>query len=114
MAVRYTACRNKAGWTAMSRGLVQPFFPVPPQDYDQVYQAELIRSFSTFLEQVSNPGPWQASALTLPNLQTDNFNLPVGGIFQHGEELRVTVANKPYARGSEATGAVGQVTVSVS
>jgi hypothetical protein len=98
----------------MSRGLVLPFFPSPPSDYDKVYQAEIIRSFSVFLEQVSNPGPWQASALTLPNLQTDNFNLPVGGVFQYGDELRITVANKPYARGSEASGAVGQVTVTTS
>jgi len=98
----------------MSRGLVLPFFPIPPSDYDKVYQAEIIRSFSVFLEQVSNPGPWQASALTLPNLQTDNFNLPVGAVFQYGDELRITVANKPYARGSEASGAVGEVTVTTS
>jgi len=47
----------------------------------------------------------------LPNLQTDNYNLPLGGIFQYGDELRITVANKPYLRGSQAAGAVGNVTV---
>ena len=98
----------------MSRGLVQPFFPNPPEGYDPLYQAEVIRSFSIFLEQVNNPGPWQASALTLPNLQTDNYNLPVGGIFQYGDELRITVANKPYLRGSQATGTVDQTTVTIS
>ena len=98
----------------MSRGLVQPLFPNPPEGYDQRYQAEVMRAFSVFLQQVSNPGPWQASALTLPNLQTDNYNLPLGGIFQYGDELRITVANMPYARGSQATGAVGQVAVTIS
>ena len=98
----------------MSRGLVQPLFPNPPEGYDQRYQAEVMRAFSVFLQQVNNPGPWQASALTLPNLQTDNYDLPVGGIFQYGDELRITVANKPYARGSQATGAVGQATVIIS
>ena len=98
----------------MSRGLVQPLFPNPPEGYDQRYQAEVLRAFSVFLQQVNNPGPWQASALTLPNLQTDNYSLPLGGIFQYGDELRITVANMPYARGSQATGAVGQATVTIS
>jgi len=95
----------------MSRGLVQPLFPNPPEKYEPRYQTEVMRAFSVFLQQVNNPGPWQASALTLPNLQTDNVGLPLGGIFQYGDELRITVANLPYARGSQATGAVGQATV---
>ena len=98
----------------MSRGLVQPYFPNPPAGYDQGYQAEVLRAFSVFLQQVNNPGPWQASALTLPNLQFDNVGLPLGGVFQYGDELRITVANMPYPRGSQATGAVGQATVIIS
>ena len=95
----------------MSRGLVQPLFPNAPPEYNSEYMAEVVRAFSIFLQQVNNPGPWQASALTLPNLQTDNFNLPIGGIFQHGDQVRITVPNMPYPRGSAATGAVGSVTV---
>ena len=98
----------------MSRGLVQPFFPAPPEGYSQQYQTEVVRAFSVFLEQINNPGSWQASSLTLPNLQTDNVGLPLGGIFQYGDELRITVANLPYTRGSQATGAVGQTTVVIS
>lgn len=98
----------------MSRGLVQPLFPNAPVQYDPEYMAEVVRAFSVFLQQVNNPGPWQASDLTLPNLQTDNYALPVGGVFQHGDELRITVANKPYLRGSQASGAVGSVTVTTS
>lgn len=98
----------------MSRGLVQPYLPTAPSEYSEAYMSEVVRSFSVFLRQVNNPGPWQASALTLPNLQTDNFNLPIGGVFQYGDELRITVANKPYLRGSQATGVVGQVTVTIS
>jgi len=96
----------------MSRGLVQPLFPNAPQEYDPRFMAEVVRAFSVFLQQVNNPGPWQASALSLPDLQQDNFELRVGDIFQHGDELRITVSNKPYPRGSTATGAVGSVTVS--
>lgn len=98
----------------MSRGLVQPVFPNAPAEYDVQYMAEIVRAFSVFLQQVNNPGPWQASSLTLPDLQTDNYNLPLGGIFQYGDELRITVANKPYLRGSQASGGVGSVTVTIS
>ena len=98
----------------MSRGLVQPLFPNPPPEYTSEYMAEVTRAFSVFLQQVNNPGPWQASALTLPNLQTDNYNLPLGGVFKYGDELRITVANMPYLRGSQATGAVGNVTVTIT
>ena len=40
----------------MSRRLTRPFFPVPPQQYMQNYFAELVRSFSVYLEQMQNPG----------------------------------------------------------
>ena len=95
----------------MSRGLVRPMFPNAPTEYNPEFMTEVVRSFSVFLQQLNNPGPWQSSSLTLPNLQTDNYSLPLGGLFQHGDELRITVANKPYPRGSQATGAVGDVTV---
>jgi len=37
----------------MSLNSPLPFFPVPPEDYDQRYFNEIIRSFSTFLGQYS-------------------------------------------------------------
>ena len=76
----------------MSRGLVQPLFPNAPSDYNSEYMSEVVRAFSVFLQQVNNPG----------------------GIFQYGDELRITVANKPYLRGSQAAGAVGNVTVTIT
>jgi hypothetical protein len=36
----------------MSRNLVRPFFPIPPQQYEMQYFAEIVRSFSTYLEQM--------------------------------------------------------------
>ena len=53
----------------MSRGLVQPIFPNAPVNYDQMYQAEVVRAFSVFLNQVNNPGPWRATELTITNDQ---------------------------------------------
>lgn len=49
----------------MSRGLVLPLFPNAPAEYNQLYQSEVVRAFSVFLQQVNNPGPWRATELTL-------------------------------------------------
>ena len=38
----------------MSRGLVQPLFPVAPQDYDPVFMSKVVSAFSVFLQQVNN------------------------------------------------------------
>lgn len=98
----------------MSRGLVQPIFPNAPVEYDQGYQAELVRAFSVFLNQVNNPGPWRATSLTLTDLQTDDYGLENGGLFQVDGFVKVTLANTPHPRGVSATGAVGSVTVTIS
>jgi len=98
----------------MSRGLVQPLFPNAPAEYDQMYQAEIVRASSVFLNQVNNPGPWRASSLTLTDLQTDDFGLENGGVFQVDGFLKIALANKPHPRGVSATGAVGSVTVTIS
>ena len=66
----------------MSRGLVQPLFPNAPAEYDQMYQAEIVRAFSVFLKQVNNPGPWRASSLTLTDLQTDDFGWKTVAFFR--------------------------------
>lgn len=57
----------------MSRGLVLPYFPGAPAEYDQRYQAEIMRAFSVFLQQVNNPGPWRATELTITN-ETGNVD----------------------------------------
>tara|TARA_B100000683_G_scaffold209975_1_gene204431 strand:- start:434 stop:922 length:489 start_codon:yes stop_codon:yes gene_type:complete len=41
------------------------FFGVPPREYDPNYMRELVRSFSLFQEQLSNPGKVTASELNL-------------------------------------------------
>ena len=46
------------------------FFGVPPKDYDPNYMRELVRSFSLFQEQLTNPGKVTANELNL---------LPEGG-----------------------------------
>jgi len=98
----------------MSRNLVRPFFPIPPGQYTQQYFAELVRSFSTYLEQMQNPGEGRHTQLVLTNLQTDDSGLETGALFQQDGFVKITLVDTPHVRGQQATGAVGNVTVTTS
>ena len=95
----------------MSRNLILPFFAVPPTEYDQQYFSNLTRSFAVYMEQQQNPGEERATRLTLTDLQTDDFGLETGALFQQGGFVKVTLGNTPHVRGSTGTGGVGTVTV---
>ena len=98
----------------MSRNLVLPFFPIPPSEYDRQYLAEVVRSFSVYLEQMQNPGEGRNTALVLTNLQTDDSGLETGALFQQSGFVKITEVNTPHVRGSQGTTSVGSVTVTVS
>ena len=53
-----------------SRKLTLPFFPRPPEQYEQGYFAETLRAFSTYLRQMQNPGDTRNTTITL----TDSAN----------------------------------------
>lgn len=95
----------------MSRNLVLPFFPVPPQNYDREYIAEIVRSFSIYLGQMQNPGEGRNTNIVLTNLQTDDSGLETGALFQQEGFVKITLVNMPHVRGQQATGSVGSVTV---
>ena len=95
----------------MSRGLVQPFFPNPPKEYQDAYMAEVVRAFSVFLSQVNNAGPWRATDLVLKNLQTNDQGLEIGALFNQEGTLKIVIANSPHLSGLSATGGVGSVSV---
>lgn len=95
----------------MARNLIMPHFPVPPSNYDSSYFAEIVRSFTVYLEQYNNPGEDRATRITLSNLPTSNQGLELGALFNHGGYVVITEVNKPYPAGSSATGSVGTVTV---
>ena len=96
----------------MAQQVVKPQFPVPPREYDQRYIAEIVRAFSVFLEQIQNPGPARATQITLTALQTNDFGLENGALFQVDGTVKITQANTPHVVGSSSSGDVGTVTVS--
>lgn len=98
----------------MSRNLVRPYFPVPPQGYDQNYFTEVIRAFSVYLDQQQNPGEGRNTFLVLTNLQNNDFGLETGALFEVDGFVKITKANMPHVVGSSGTGGVGSVTVTIS
>jgi len=65
-----------------TREVAAPYFPIPPQAYDQNYFSEVIRSFSIFLSQSQNPGTAVFNTLNLLNLPiyADNASALTGGL----------------------------------
>mgnify|MGYP003644966281 FL=1 len=98
----------------MSRNLNLPYLPIPPDEYNQQYFAEVLRSYSTYLQNMQNPGEGRNTFTVFTNLQSDDSNLEYGAVFEHDGQLRVPLAHSPYVRGSQATTAVGAVTVTIS
>jgi hypothetical protein len=98
----------------MSRNLNLPFFPIPPQEYSNQYFEEVLRSYSTYLQNMQNPGEGRNTFTVFTALQTDDSGLEVGAVFNHGGYLKVSEINTPHVRGSEATCSVGAVEVTIS
>lgn len=98
----------------MSRNLPRPYFPVPPEDYNRSYFAELIRSFSVYIEQQANPGEGRNTFTVFTALQTDDYNLEPGSVFQQDGFLKVSLTYKPHVRGVSGTGQVGSVSVTTT
>lgn len=98
----------------MSRNLILPFLPIPPDQYDPQYFAEVLRSYSVYMQNIQNPGEGRNTFTVFTNLQTDDSGLETGAVFNHGGQLRVPLPYSPYVKGSQATGSVGTVTVTIS
>ena len=95
----------------MSRNLVRPFFPIPPQDYNQGYFNEVIRAFSVYLDQMQNPGDGRNTALVLTALPNSDQGLETGTLFERNGFIKISIADQPNLLGVSSTGAVGSVTV---
>jgi hypothetical protein len=94
-----------------SRNLVKPFFPVPPTEYSATYMAELVRSFSIYLNQMQNPGEARATFMVLTALQDTDQGLETGALFQQDGFVKITQANTPHVGGLSGITATGTVTV---
>ena len=95
----------------MSRNLVRPYFSIPPQDYNQSYFYEVIRSFAVYLDQMHNPGEGRHTRLVLTALPNSDQGLETGSLFERNGFVKITIADQPNLLGVSSTSAVGSVTV---
>ena len=90
---------------------VIPFFPTPPADYNRQYMDDIVRAFSLYVSSVNTPGEGRNTFTVFTNLQTDDFNLETGAIFNHNGFVKISQLDSPHTRGVSGTSAVGSVTV---
>ena len=74
----------------MSRSVAVPYFPLPPQNYDARYLAEVTRAFSVYAQQMNTPGPLRSTELTL----TDQAgNVTTGQLSYNADEDTVDLTH---------------------
>lgn len=66
----------------MTSPVSKPYFPIPPQSYDQRYFNEIIRAFSVYIAQQANPGVGVFETINLLNtpVYADNATAKAGGL----------------------------------
>jgi|TARA_B100001094_G_scaffold190857_1_gene184798 hypothetical protein len=73
----------------MSRQLVPPQFPLPPEEYDRQYFDEMVRSLTQLVIQLQNPGELRGTKITLTNLPTSATGLESGSLYNDGGTVKV-------------------------
>tara|TARA_R100000388_G_C7131144_1_gene105506 strand:+ start:296 stop:523 length:228 start_codon:yes stop_codon:yes gene_type:complete len=73
----------------MSRELVPPQFPLPPEEYDRQYFDEMVRSLTQLVVQLQNPGELRGTKITLTNLPTSEVGLEAGALYNDGGTVKV-------------------------
>ena len=71
-----------------------PFFPVPPEQYTQQYMAEVVRAFSVFATQITNPAIAKPILIEIPTSSLSGDE--VGTVYETNTILRIkssTAAN---------------------
>lgn len=97
----------------MDYRIVFPTFSRPPAQYEQRYFSDLIRALASLVEVIRAPGEGRQTTIVLTDLQSDDYGLEPGTIFEVNGALRVSVLYTSYVRGLSGTGGVGTVTVTV-
>ena len=97
-----------------TRNLPAPFFPYPPDSYDQNYFSDVVRSFALYIEQQRNPGESRATKMTFTNLPSGNdTNIENGALFEVDGVVKISKLNRPHCASNSATSGLGSVTVTI-
>jgi len=75
----------------MSRQLVPPQFPLPPEEYDRQYFDEMVRSLTQLVIQLQNPGELRGTKITLTNLPTSATGLESGSLYNDSGTVKIVI-----------------------
>ena len=95
----------------MDMRLIPPVFPRPSATYSEGYMSDLVRALVSLVTYVRAVGEGRQTTIVLTNLQTSDYGLEPGTIFQDAGVLRIALLNSSFPSGLSATGYVGSVTV---
>ena len=73
----------------MSRALVPPQFPLPPEEYDRQYFDEMVRSLTQLVVQLQNPGELRGTKITLTQLPTSATGLETGALYNDSGTVKI-------------------------
>jgi len=73
----------------MSRNLPLPYLPVPPEQYDQRYFAQLVQSVAVYMQQERNPGEGRFTNVVLTELPTSATGLAPGTLYNDAGTVKV-------------------------
>ena len=97
-----------------TRQVPAPYFPYPPDSYDQNYFSEVVRAFSIFIAQQRNPGESRATKLSFTALPSgSDKDLETGALFEVDGFVKISKVDRPHCASNSATITVGSVTVTI-
>tara|TARA_R100000234_G_C4980473_1_gene170553 strand:- start:119 stop:346 length:228 start_codon:yes stop_codon:yes gene_type:complete len=73
----------------MSRDLVPPQFSLAPEEYDQTYFDDMVRSLTQLVVQLQNPGELRGTKITLTDLPTSASGLESGALFNDSGTVKI-------------------------
>ena len=66
-----------------------PILPIAPQEYDQNWADQTIRTLNSYFSNLQNPGPLRATTLTLTDLPTSSSGLPTGALWNDSGTVKI-------------------------
>ena len=73
----------------MSRDLVPPQFSLAPEEYDQTYFDDMVRSLTQLVVQLQNPGELRGTKITLTDLPTSASGLESGALYNDSGTVKI-------------------------
>lgn len=95
----------------MDRRIPLPIFGNPPNEYDRGFLSDMSRKLNFLVTAIRSPGEGRNTTIVLTNLQTNDYGLEPGTLFQVDGAVRISLAYAPYVTGLKATGSIGTVSI---